>query len=328
MDGAVLVEPQFAAARSFENGYAEVCRDNGKGDYFWGLIDRNGNEIIPCRYTEIHRLQDQSKPWYRVQIDHKKWGILSANNHWIVQPIWGNIGYCLEADGYIEVGRKDFWEDTSTENLNGLLRISDEKLIVPMEYASISFIREGLYLVCQACNEHESPPAWHYEDWLIDGHNRNVIQEKRFRHLSVFQGLPYLARDLVTGKDGFMDEAGNMIVDCRYNIPWDGINRKTGWFVHDDGERVSILDLQEKVVLPPQYNWARIRDENFIEVACGNRDRDGKFDWQHGKFGLLDLELNEVLAPIFTQISFEEDLIIAKDGSKCSVFRIGEDIVR
>lgn len=328
LDGTILVKPQFAAARSFKNGYAEVCRDNGKGDYFWGLIDRNGNEIIPCLFTEIHRLQDQGNPWYRVEINHEKRGILSDKNEWIVKPLWGDIGYWMEADQYIEVGLRDFWKDTSTENLNGLLRISDEKLLVPMEYTTIDFIREGLYKVCRACDEPTGSPEWHYEDWLIDGENKNAIQGKRFGSLSVSEGLPYIARDLATGKDGLMDERGNMIVECKYHIPWDGINRKKKWFVHDNGNQVSVFDFQEKVILPPKFNWARFGERDLIEVAFGDRDKEGKFDWQRGKFGLLDLEFKEVLPPVFSQLSFANDLIIAKDDRLCSVFRITKDVVR
>jgi len=321
MDGTILVEPQFAAARSFERGYAEVCRENGKGDYLWGLIDRNGIEIIPCRYTEIQRLQDQENPWYRVEVDHEKWGIISDKNEWIVKPLWGDLGYWMEADGYIEVGLRDFWKDTSTENLKGLLRISDEKLLVPMEYTDVEFVREGLYRVCRAYNEHSSSPQWHYEYWLVDGENKNVIQGKQFQFISIFQGLPYEVRDLATGKDGLMDEKGNMIVECKYHRLND-VHRAKEWFVHDDGNQVTVFDFHEQVVLPPKYNWARFRERDFIEVAFGGRDENGKFEWQQGKYGLLDFELKEVLPPIYSHITFVDDLVLAQDGLQCSVFRI------
>ncbi len=330
LDGTVLVEPQFSAVRAFENGFAEVCRDNGKGDYLWGLIDKNGNEIIPCRYTEIQRLQEQPNSWYRVQIDNEKWGILSEKNEWIVKPSWGKIGYWMEADGYIEVGLRDFWEDTSTENLNGLLRISDEKLLVPMEYTSVGFVKEGRYNVRRAFNESAGARGddWHYEDWLIDGENRNAIQGKRFSILTVFRGLPYNVRDLATKKEGFMDEKGDMLVECKYNIPWDGLLRDKKWFLHDDGDLVSILDFEENVILPPKFNFIRFSNKGFIEVAYGGRDKDGKFDWQKGRFGLLDLEFKEVLPPVYSRIAFEKDLIMAEDHQRCIVFRISEDVFR
>lgn len=60
--GEVRIQPQYAAARPFENGYAPVCPDceskkdgehslwvNGK----WGLIDKQGRIVAPPQFEEI-----------------------------------------------------------------------------------------------------------------------------------------------------------------------------------------------------------------------------------------------------------------------------------
>ncbi len=47
LQGEVLLEPQFAMAKSFCNGLAAVY----DGDY-WGFIDITADIVIPCQYLD------------------------------------------------------------------------------------------------------------------------------------------------------------------------------------------------------------------------------------------------------------------------------------
>lgn len=46
-DGAVVIEPQYDAAKSFSSGLAAVCTDEK-----WGFIDLENNLVIPCEYLD------------------------------------------------------------------------------------------------------------------------------------------------------------------------------------------------------------------------------------------------------------------------------------
>lgn len=46
--GNVVIEPQFANARSFSNGYAAVCNADGK----WGFIDTTGDLVVDYEYFD------------------------------------------------------------------------------------------------------------------------------------------------------------------------------------------------------------------------------------------------------------------------------------
>lgn len=61
-DGNEVISPQYAYAFHFENGRAIVGKGTwevdeeglyGCYDLQWGMIDKSGKEVVPCRFTEI-----------------------------------------------------------------------------------------------------------------------------------------------------------------------------------------------------------------------------------------------------------------------------------
>lgn len=47
-----VIQPQWADAQSFRDGYADVAVADGEG-LLWGAIDKQGNTVIPPRYTHV-----------------------------------------------------------------------------------------------------------------------------------------------------------------------------------------------------------------------------------------------------------------------------------
>lgn len=67
IDFNVVIEPKYIFAENFINGKASVAKgkwvllDNGCYDWeneAWGIIDLQGNEIIPCLYDEIYPIDN------------------------------------------------------------------------------------------------------------------------------------------------------------------------------------------------------------------------------------------------------------------------------
>lgn len=66
LDGNEVIPPQYVFAMSFFNGRAIVCKGdwiiNEAGLYWcnneqWGIIDKSGKEIVPCRFDEIFDIE-------------------------------------------------------------------------------------------------------------------------------------------------------------------------------------------------------------------------------------------------------------------------------
>lgn len=73
----VVIEPKYVYAMNFWNGRAMVCKgewsaqttEDGKEQYWceneqWGVIDRNENEIVPCRFDEIYEIDDTDRLYF------------------------------------------------------------------------------------------------------------------------------------------------------------------------------------------------------------------------------------------------------------------------
>ncbi|MBE6359269.1 MAG: WG repeat-containing protein [Lentisphaerae bacterium] len=72
--GKEIIAPQYLYANNFIDGLAVVCKGKWKvksdnsywcDEQLWGVIDINGNEVIPCRYEGI-KVFDNTSEFYRV----------------------------------------------------------------------------------------------------------------------------------------------------------------------------------------------------------------------------------------------------------------------
>ena len=70
LNGNEIIAPQYVYAMSFYEGRAIVCKGewsiNDQGQYWcenegWGMIDRSGNEIVPCIYDEIFNIENTDR---------------------------------------------------------------------------------------------------------------------------------------------------------------------------------------------------------------------------------------------------------------------------
>jgi hypothetical protein len=72
-----VIEPKYIFAKNFVNGRAIVCKgdwdieidEDGEKEYWcdneqWGVIDRNENEIVPCRFDEIYEIGNTDKLYF------------------------------------------------------------------------------------------------------------------------------------------------------------------------------------------------------------------------------------------------------------------------
>lgn len=73
----IVIEPKYVYATNFVNGRAIVCKgdwdiqvdENGEELYWcnneqWGVIDRFENEIVPCRFDEVHEIANTDRLYF------------------------------------------------------------------------------------------------------------------------------------------------------------------------------------------------------------------------------------------------------------------------
>ena len=170
--GTVVVAPQYIFAEDFDGGLAIVCKgewtkgkkwDNeyNTGRYWseemkWGAIDRNGLEVIPCKFEEI-----KWRPWsngsfegcniikkYLAAMDENgKWGIIDFKGNWVVVPQFDDVGYECDTspngDMFVFYGRKIWGGGNPDDTPCGVYSISKQKVLIPAEkYRYIEFVSD------------------------------------------------------------------------------------------------------------------------------------------------------------------------------------------
>ena len=131
--GKEIIAPQYLYANNFIDGLAVVCKgkwivksDNSYwcDEQLWGVIDVNGDEVIPCRYEGIKVFYDTSE-FYRVY-SNGKWGVIDRHNKWIIQPQFESLE-CEYNNGLVEF--YDTWEITE-DSVCGIYDANTQKVLL------------------------------------------------------------------------------------------------------------------------------------------------------------------------------------------------------
>ncbi len=194
-----------------ENGYYRVMQD---GEI--GLIDANGNVIIPCENNQIWNLQENGN--IKVLKDGKL-GIYNLNGDVVVPTIYDMI-WDFE-DGAAKVMRNSYM---------GYINASGNEFI-PCKYQQIWNFEEGKAKVLQ-----------NGKFGMIDRNGNEVIPAKYQKIWDFKNGRALVLR---SGKMGFIDESGHEIITPAYQKIWDfedGMarvikNGKMG-FINESGEEI------------------------------------------------------------------------------------------
>ena len=137
-------------------------------DCDWGVIDKNGKEIIPCKYERINEISNYySNDIIYCVFDGDKWGFMDINGKWICEPfVEGcdlDVPFTIEKNGCFEYGLT--WRDNSKE-LVGVYNLIQNKNIIEKKYDTIYFEDAGT-MSCYDRYPHKNT------NWTCDKYNAN-----------------------------------------------------------------------------------------------------------------------------------------------------------
>ena len=108
MDGAPLTKRSYFRARPFENGYAAVAvrvetvaETSDPYAALWGLIDREGNEVIPCQYERLELGDGPALVAVAGDDGALRYGYVGLDGTTVVEPRYGAAEPFV--DGYAAV---------------------------------------------------------------------------------------------------------------------------------------------------------------------------------------------------------------------------------
>lgn len=199
--GHEIIKPQYIFAFGFDNGTAMVCKgewtkdekwDNeyNTGRYWtetekWGVIDKSGNEIIPCIYDDLNCLTDyfsNDKPIYApmkyIHIPNKdyvktKVAIFDNTGNMLLDFHYTDFGYIIEHDQLIVYENGTKWDENA---FCGVYDMKFRKELIKPKYPYLEIVNNNIFLV---------------SDDSDNGFNATLINDKeeaisdiKFRHVS------------------------------------------------------------------------------------------------------------------------------------------------
>ena len=135
MEGNVVIEPQYVYALGAfgpeDKEFFVVARLINKKVY-WGILDYNGNESIPCKYVSIKHEGSSDIVIYQEDVDGL-FGLMKIDGTVILPPTFGHIFYChfCPEDIFVIAGKD--------EDYDGIFSLEKKKYVVPPRADSLSW---------------------------------------------------------------------------------------------------------------------------------------------------------------------------------------------
>lgn len=308
--GEEVISPKYIYANDFENGIAIVAKgqwtidkkwdnEHNQGRYwteeeFWGGIDKNGNEVIPCIFDEIKHFNDDSD-YYMAHFGgwkNGKWGVIDRHGKWVAEPIFEDIGYNYK-DGLFTFYPEDKWSGADDIPM-GIYDIKQKKVLFEPQFLDINFMDDGDIEVEV------------YDEAL--GRNIEKIIDKtgKERFPSVYSSIyswrePYevVIRDKDGDKHGLKDKEGNVILPCVYNVPWGGLHYKQKRIIFEQDGKQGLKDFEDNIIIPANYYEIYGIDNPLLTVRDGEKN--------NYKEGLITHDGKVVIPAKYERISWTKD---------------------
>lgn len=320
-EGKVIVQPIYDTEFEFKDDFAKVVCNKK-----YGFVDKNGKEIIPCKYQGI---------------SHRWIGNVSYfSEELVVVRLDGKVGVIDKTGKEITPFKYDkawaFSDGFAVVELNDKFGVIDKNgnEVVPLKYHNIALdLSDGLRGV----------ENMNWKWGFIDKTGKEVIPCKYDGWRDFSDGLAVVG---LNGKYGFIDKIGREVIPLKYdyagsfyggyatielNGKW-GLIDKTGqeiilpkyddWEKCDDliavalNEKYGIIDKNGKEVIPFKYDNISMGEGGEGEYRCLK----GLIKVElNGKWGVIDKSGKEIIPTKYDELWVYDD-----DDNLISVFLNGK----
>ena len=114
---------------------------------------------------------------------------------------------------------------------------------------------------------------------------------------------------------GLIDEYGNIVLPCEYDVPWNGIFAELRTVRFSDSGKIGLRDFDGNILIEPKYHEIYVLDKPFLTVSVGDKD--------NHTHGLIKHNGTEVVPAVYKSITWINDsaFVLSKDGT-CEYVRI------
>ena len=81
-----------------------------------------------------------------------------------------------------------------------------------------------------------------------------------------------MIRDENGDRNGLIDEDGNVILPCEYDVVWNGLDYEHKRMVFSENDKQGVRDFSGNIILPPIYRQVRNIDRPFYTIQVGTEE--------------------------------------------------------
>jgi WG containing repeat len=268
------IKPQFDYALDLVNEVGIVKCGNK-----WGVVNRQGKQVIPCNYDEIHFLENTDNKIIRLYVQKPKYGLIDTLGQLAVGAMYDQIGSFCE--NRLAVMRAGLWGYANNEGTE----------VIPCRFRQVNDFSEGLAAA-------KLGRFWGYID-----KQGNVVVDFKYKSAGKFQGGMAVVQTekgfgYINSKDqweipAIYDEAQDFekgVARVRITDRWGMIDRQNNWVLRpryhsitafnqhglavaaasDDGKRQTLINRQGLPIMNQTYDEIQPFQEGMAVVRRGN----------------------------------------------------------
>ncbi len=169
-----------------------------------GLINENGNQILPCEYYDSSIHFWNRKKDYFTACKGDKYGVVDKNNNIIIPFEYNYICKCFNKGKYKNCSVVEYY------GAEGIINDKNE-VVVPFEYSKIRVFSDKTFFVSKKDNPDKC--------FIVDN-NFNKIRDVNFNYVTDQKDITenyFIASIEPDGNDGLIDKYGNIKIDLKYS---------------------------------------------------------------------------------------------------------------
>lgn len=281
-EGNWIIPPLYDDIGEFNKGFSIII-ENGKK----GVIDKNGNVIIPSLYKDIRQYSHH----FNIKDDKKKVGLADINGKIIIQPKYEDCW--IREDGFIILKNKGKY---GLADLNGKTILKPTLDSMPGESEDSKSLSKDSLLASQLFEKvrdfSDGMAAIKKNDlWGFIDLQNNLSIEPQFDEVFDFKNGFSVVN--VSNHWGLIDKKGEWLVEPKFDEIKEFSEGVAPAKIFNPKERASkwgFIDEKAQFVIKPEFDGL----ENFIDGFAKAKSK--------GKWGLVDKKGNWIVPPKYQEI--------------------------
>ena len=278
----VIVEPKYGKIDFFSEGLAVVGNRSPDDDWTFGVVDVNGNLVIPVEYVNLCFFKEGLINFQKEE--DGLWGFLDKNNKVVIPAMYYNR-FSSFNDGLALV---QVSEEGRHGRYGGFGFIDkNNKMVIAADYEHAMPFKGGFTSVAKGTRDtvggDSKTPMTVATEWVLIDKTGKIIQERTFDGISPLQagGLFIIEWN---GKKGTMNTKGMPILPIEYSYVGIDTNGYTV-FKTIDTKKYGMMNNIGSIIVAPNYD--------YVSPTLAGRF----YVKQDGKYTVVDVNNNVFVQP-------------------------------